>query len=87
MIIRTPDGDSYDTAKDLTAPERHILQKLFLWESMAPSVEEFARQAAIALHKGWNNSGPIKETQAFKLIIKSLEKKVESRIKAKDISG
>jgi hypothetical protein len=87
MIIQTSDGDSYDTEKDLTAPERHILQKLFLWESMAPSVEEFAKQAAIALRKGWNNSGPITKTQAFKRIIKSLEKKVESRIKEKDPSG
>lgn len=54
---------------------------------MAPSVEEFAKQAAIALRKGWNNSGPITKTQAFKRIIKSLEKKVESRIKEKDPSG
>ncbi|MBW1916047.1 MAG: hypothetical protein JRI86_14120 [Deltaproteobacteria bacterium] len=82
MIITTKDGKSIDTEKDLTAPERHILQKLFLWESMATSINEFTDQKKVALLKGWNNSGPIEESTALKHIIMDLEKKVATRLSA-----
>ena len=80
MIINTRDGQSFDTNRDLTAPERHILQKLFAWESMAISLEQFREKKKEALHKGWNNSGPVAESSALKAIIKDLERKVSIRI-------
>jgi hypothetical protein len=41
MIVTIRNGESFDTQSDLSAPERHILQKLFLWKSMASSLDEF----------------------------------------------
>ena len=84
MIIATDDGKSFDTETDLTAPERHILQKLFLWKSMASSLKEFRIKKEDALVKGWNNSGPVPEGQAMRLIINDLEKKVSRRLALKD---
>ena len=83
MIITTEDGKSYDTETDLTAPERHILQKLFLWESIASTLDQFREKKDQALFKGWNNSGPIQESPALKRIIKDLERKVSVRLKRK----
>ena len=80
MIITTKDGNSFDTEIDLTAPERHILQKLFLWETMASSLQEFRMKKAEALLKGWNNSGPVNESSALHGIIKNLEEKVLIRL-------
>ncbi|MGD2125701.1 MAG: hypothetical protein PVG99_06445 [Desulfobacteraceae bacterium] len=80
MIFTTKNGESFDTEKDLTAPERHILQKLFLWKSMASSVQQFREKKEQALHKGWNNSGPIPESQAMKKIAEDLEEKVLGRL-------
>lgn len=83
MIITTEDGKSFDTETDLTAPERHILQKLFLWESMASTLDQFREKKDQALFKGWNNSGPIQESPALKRIIRDLERKVVVRLKDK----
>jgi hypothetical protein len=80
MIITTKDGKSFDTETDLTAPERHILQKLFLWKSMAASLQEFREKKQDALIKGWNDSGPIGESRALKSIIRDLEEKVSIRL-------
>ena len=81
MIIATKNGQTFDTNKDLTAPERHILQKLFLWESMASSVQEFREKKKEALLKGWNNSGPVKESRSLQKIVRHLEAKVSLRLK------
>jgi len=83
MIITLKNGKSYDTEIDLTPPERHILQKLFLWESMASSVNEFNEKKNEALLKGWNNSGPVSESTALKDIIMYLESRVRIRIEDK----
>ncbi len=80
MIITTRDGHSFDTDRDLTAPERHILQKLFLWESMAVSLEQFREKKGEALTKGWNRSGPVKESPAMKRIIQHLETSLAHRL-------
>ena len=80
MIITTEDGKSVDTEKDLSAPERHILQKLFAWESLATSIKQFSQKKNEALRKGWNNSGPITEGDLLKSIIRDLEKKVIARL-------
>ncbi|MCP4665840.1 MAG: hypothetical protein GY849_05700 [Deltaproteobacteria bacterium] len=81
MMITTTDGQSFDTDRDLTAPERHILQKLFLWESMAATLHQFKEKKEEALLKGWNNSGPVEESRALKSIIGDLEKKVVTRLR------
>ena len=80
MIISTRDGQSFDTDRDLTAPERHILQKLFLWETMASSLQEFRVKKEEALLKGWNNSGPVPESNAMKSIVRNLEDNVLTRL-------
>ena len=84
MIIKIKDGKSFDSETDLTAPERHILQKLFLWESMAPDIHEFRKRKDEALIKGWNNSGQIRESPALRAIIDDLEKKVIKRLSEKN---
>ena len=81
MIIVTKDGESLDTNRDLTAPERHILQKLFLWESMATSLEQFRDKKGKALLRGWNQSGPVDGSPALRSIIEELERKVTERLK------
>ena len=69
-----------DTDKDISAAERHILQKLFLWESMVSSVEEFRKKRNEALEKGWNNSGPIKPSDNLLLIIREIEARLIKRM-------
>ena len=81
MIITTEKGESFDTERDLTAPERHILQKLFLWKSMASSVQQFREKKREALRKGWNHSGPVSESIHLKKVIEILEEKVSHRLK------
>lgn len=81
MIVTTKNGESFDTQNDLTAPERHVLQKLFLWKSMASSMKEFRGKKDEALAKGWNNSGPVQESHALKLLVKDLEEKVALRLR------
>ena len=83
MIITTNSGRTFDTQKDLTAPERHVLQKLFAWQDMADNAEQFREKKAEALQKGWNNSGPIKASAALTLIAKHMENKVVDRLKKK----
>jgi hypothetical protein len=80
MIINTSDGKNIDTETDLSPEERHILQKLFLWESMASSLSQFRGKKHTALSKGWNNSGKIRESPALKSIINDLEKKIINRL-------
>jgi hypothetical protein len=80
MILTLRTGQAFDTERDLTAPERHILQKLFLWKSMASSVEEFRGKKEEAFRKGWNLSGPIQESDAMRAITGDLEEKVALRL-------
>jgi hypothetical protein len=81
MIIATTDGRSVDTDRDLTAAERHILQKLFLWEEMAVSLEQFREEKAKAFGKGWSDSGPIMEGPAMRIIISDMEKRLIARLR------
>ena len=80
MIITTASGKSYNTDSDLSAPERHILQKLILWEGMVTTLQEFKDRTEDALDKGWNNSGPVRAGAALSDILRDLEKKVEKRL-------
>ncbi len=81
MIITTKNGRQFDSNQDLTASERHILQKLFLWESMASSLQEFREKKKAALSKGWNDSGPVKQSETLRKIILHLEENVTLRLK------
>jgi hypothetical protein len=80
MIIKTSNGRTFDTERDLTAAERHIVQKLFAWESLVKSLDQFRLKKEDALIKGWNNSGPVTESTALTSIIEDLEKKVIARL-------
>lgn len=80
MIINTVDGKLIDTESDLSSEERHVLQKLFLWESMAESIEQFRQKKKEALLKGWGSSGPVNESPALKSVIHHLEMKVLDRL-------
>jgi hypothetical protein len=80
MILTTGTGKSFDTERDLTAAERHILQKLFFLEAQATSREEFKRKKEEAFQKGWNQSGPVQEREVLKTIVADLEKKVAYRL-------
>ncbi len=80
MVITTRDGKSFDTDRDLTAPERHILQKLFIWQLFASSVDQFREKVKEAMSRGWNNSGPIKTSEAMRSIVAELEAKVVLRL-------
>jgi len=82
MIINTETGRSVDTDRDLGPAERHVLQKLFLWQSMASSLEEFREKKTTALQKGWNGSGAINASPALKTIINDLEKKLLARLRS-----
>lgn len=81
MKFTTQSGQQFDTNRDLTPEERHILQKLFLWESMASSLAQFREKKEAALSKGWNNSGPVRQSAALKKIVLDLEAKIVRRLK------
>jgi hypothetical protein len=83
MIITTSDGRLFDTDKDLTAPERHALQKLFLWEALAGSIEQFRNEKAKALERGWDKSGRLAESSAMRLITADMEKRLMARLQDK----
>lgn len=80
MIFTTQNGQNFDTDRDLSAPERHILQKLFAWEALSSSLEQFQEKKREALDKGWNQSGPVEAGAALKAIIRDLERKVRDRL-------
>jgi len=81
MIITTWNGKSFDTDKDLTEAERHIVQKLFAWESLVTSLEQFREKKKDSLLMGWNNLGPVTESTALRTIIQDIERKVVARLK------
>jgi len=83
MIITTWNGKSFDTDRDLTAVERHIIQKLFAWGSLVTSLDQFRQKKADAFLKGWDNSGPVNESPAMQTIIRDLESKVLARLNTK----
>jgi hypothetical protein len=47
---------------------------------MASSVEEFRKKKEEALQKGWNRSGPVRESDALRAIVRDLEEKVILRL-------
>lgn len=87
MIFVTSRGQSVDSEKDLTAPERHILQKLFFWEDLAENVEQFRLKVKEAFKRGWNDSGPVTPRPLLLEIIKDLEERVKGRTDRKEKRG
>ncbi len=80
MIYTTRTGETFDLEKDFSSPERHILQKLLLWQELAASVEEFRAKKEEALRKGWGDSGPVPESRALKSLTQDLEAQVARRL-------
>ena len=82
MIMTTSSDVRVDTDKDLSTPERQILQQLLLWKDHVGSVEEFRTRKERALLKGWDNSGPIPESRVLGSIFRDLEEKLTQRLLA-----
>lgn len=82
MIITVDNGTTFDTDKDFTAEERHILQKLILWKTIVNTMEEFREKKKQALEAGWNNSGPVKESRNLAMVIRNFEKQLQHRLDA-----
>ena len=80
MIITCQNSEIVDTAS-LSPEERHIIQKLLAWQSLATSLAFFREKTAAALASGWNASGPIPKTRALELVIHHLETELGKRIK------
>lgn len=81
MIIKIDNTTEIDTDRDLSSEERHILQKLFGWKTLVDSVAQFRQKKESALFVGWNNSGPVRESEALALVIQQLEKELRLRLK------
>jgi hypothetical protein len=84
MIYTTQRGEVFDLEKDFSSPERHILQKLFIWKDMAASVDEFKRKKHEALRAGWGESGPIQASRNLESITRDFEAQVARRIRGTD---
>jgi hypothetical protein len=80
MIYVTLTGASFDTDRDLSGAERHILQKLFFWRDLAVSLAQFRAKRQEALRKGWGDSGAVYEQGALRSIIRDLEERVARRL-------
>lgn len=83
MIIRIDSNTQIDTDRDLSAAERHILQKLFCWKTVVDSVAEFRIKKKQALAIGWNDSGPVRESRALSLVVGKLEMELLAGLKDK----
>jgi len=82
MIYTTQRGEDFDTDKDFSAAERHILQKLLFWKDLAASAGEFRSKKQEALLKGWGDSGPIQESRNMQSLTRDLEAQVARRLLA-----
>ena len=81
MIITLSGGRKIDTESDLTAVERHVVQKLYAWQSLVDSVDAFREKRDQALCAGWNDSGPVSERPILRQIIADLEALVAARVR------
>ncbi len=81
MLHTSLKGEAFDLEEDFSSPERHILQKLFIWLEMAASIEEFRQQKEKAFLRGWNNSGPVRESPVLQRLVWDLEERVALRLK------
>lgn len=87
MLYTTLKGETFDTEKDFSGAERHVLQKLFLWKDLAAGVAEFRTRKEEALRRGWGDSGPITESRNLKSITQDLEEQVARRLRGQKKSA
>lgn len=80
MKIKLSTGKEIDTESDCGPEERHILQKLFGYKIMVQSIEEFREKKDKAFSIGWNDSGPVRETETLSLIAQQIEKEIAERL-------
>ncbi len=83
MIITLSTGREIDTETDLSAEERHIVQKLYAWASVIDSIETFRDKRTQAVEAGWNDSGPVVERNVMREILKDIEKELSAKFKQK----
>ncbi len=81
MQIHLSNGRKINTEKELTAEERHIVQKLYAWQSLVDSLDAFREKVRQAFDSGWNNSGPVARRDIMQQIVADLEKAVIERVK------
>ncbi len=86
MIIKIDNKTEIDTDRDLSPEERHVLQKLLCYKAVVDSLDEFCQKKNTAYIVGWNNSGPIRESRALKLVVKHMEKELRLRLKTETTS-
>lgn len=86
MKIQIDSHTEVDTDRDLSAEERHIVQKLLCYKTFVSSITEFREKTAQALEVGWNNSGPIEESKSMKLVVQQMEEEIGLRLEDKDKS-
>jgi hypothetical protein len=77
MIITLSTGRKINTETDLSAEERHIVQKLYAWASVLDSKEAFREKRTQALEAGWNFSGPVAQRQLLREVLDDIEKKIK----------
>jgi len=81
MIISLADTTEIDTDRDLSPEERHILQKLLCYKHFVSSVAEFREKKETAFRVGWNNSGPIRESETMARLAVQLEQDLLNRLR------
>ena len=79
MIIECSNGKQVDT-RTLSPAERHVIQKLLAWHSLAESLVFFREKTRAALETGWDGTGPVRMTRALEQVIKTLEADLVKRI-------
>ena len=79
MIFTLDNKKTIDTAA-MTAEERHIIQKLMAWQSLAPSLAFYREKQQAALQAGWNQSGPVRPGPGLAAIMRILEKQLLDRL-------
>jgi len=79
MIITLKSGERINTETDLSAAERHIIQKLMIWKTIVTSEEAFAEKIRKALAAGWNGSGPVRPGPAASKIISEFKDEIYKR--------
>ncbi len=80
MLIHLDNNTAIDTETELRSEERHVLQKLLCYKIFVESLDEFREKKNKAYAIGWNNSGPIRESQALKQVVRQMEKELALRL-------
>lgn len=80
MIIPIDNDSEVDTAS-LSSEERHILQKMLCWKVFVDSLDLFREKTKKAFVVGWNDSGPVRQSEVMKKVIKQMEKELLLRLK------